>query len=278
MVLNGVVDGDDYYAGGSRTSQMDANEAASTFFTYCFEAGPDRCAFYGNASGPDKIEQRFSELLTELREHPIVVSDPELTQRPTLIGWKDLRSLFMSVLYDALGGFPDFAATLVELEQHDATSFFKSTRSAGVERPLNDTIRFYDGGQTYIQIMCADTNGRFNVSTFEQYVALDNYLRQQSFYGGDGNAIIYAICRGLDIKPPRSQVLNGKAARNSLAIYTQTELYYLGTVSANQTSSPILFMSSTLDPVTPLRSAKTVSSRFGGSALLTVERTGVRYS
>ncbi|KAK3082016.1 hypothetical protein LTS18_008158 [Coniosporium uncinatum] len=253
------VDGDDYYAGGSRTSQMDANEAASTFFTYCFEAGPDRCAFYGNASGPDKIEQRFSELLTELREHPIVVSDPELTQRPTLIGWKDLRSLFMSVLYDALGGFPDFAATLVELEQHDATSFFKSTRSAGVERPLNDTIRFYDGGQTYIQIMCADTNGRFNVSTFEQYVALDNYLRQQSFYGGDGNAIIYAICRGLDIKPPRSQVLNG-------------------TVSANQTSSPILFMSSTLDPVTPLRSAKTVSSRFGGSALLTVERTGVRYS
>jgi len=278
MVLNGVLDADDWYAGGRKTSQLDADKVAKTFFTYCFGAGPDRCAFYGNASGPDKIEQRFNELLIKLDEHPIVVSNPNVTSKPVRFGSGSLKALFFEDLYDASGHFPEFARTLVGLEQGDVTSLFESSGSAGSERPLNDSAPYHDDNQAHVQIICADTNGRYNVSSFEQYVAQDKYLRNQSLYGGEGEALVYAVCRGLDIKPPRSQILNGKAADSPLSVCTQDNLDHLGTVSANETSAPILFMSSTLDPVSPLRSAKIMSSRFGGSALLTVERTGVSYS
>lgn len=44
-----------------------------------------------------------------------------------------------------------------------------------------------------------------------------------------------------------------------------------GSVSANKTSSPILFIGKTLDPVTPLHSAMKVCSQFSGSAVLTVD-------
>jgi len=211
MVLDGVMDADDYYAGGSRIDQVDTNKAADTFFSYCFEAGPDHCPFYGNASGPEKIKQRFKELPTQLGEHPIVVSDPEVTSRPRLVGSEDVKSLFVQSLYNALETFPSFATTLMELEQRDATSLFRSSGGAGVERPLNETRVLYDDDQTQIQTICADANGHFNVSTFEQYVALDTYFRKLSFYGGEGQAFVYAFCRGLKIEPPKSQVLNGKA-------------------------------------------------------------------
>ena len=50
-----------------------------------------------------------------------------------------------------------------------------------------------------------------------------------------------------------------------------------GLVSANKTSSPILFVGTTNDPVAPLRSAKKMSSQFCGSAVLAVDGTGVSH-
>jgi len=97
-----------------------------------------------------------------------------------------------------------------------------------------------------------DTMRRYRV----RGVTRTDYLLNQSFYGGNTWAAIVGMpCRAFDIKPPESQVFSGL-------------------VSANKTSSPILFVGTTNDPVAPLRSAKKMASQFCGSTVLAVDGTG----
>jgi pimeloyl-ACP methyl ester carboxylesterase len=46
MVLDGVVDAQDYYNGGWRTSLLDADAVLDKFCEYCERAGSSRCALY----------------------------------------------------------------------------------------------------------------------------------------------------------------------------------------------------------------------------------------
>jgi hypothetical protein len=63
------------------------------------------------------------------------------------------------------------------------------------------------------------------------------------------------VCRSLNVKAPENQI-------------------FTGVPSADETSNPILFIGNTLDPVTPLRQAEKMSSKFGGSRVLTQDSVG----
>ncbi|CZR62825.1 uncharacterized protein PAC_12722 [Phialocephala subalpina] len=251
MILDGVVDADDYYTGGWETSLIDTDKAAASFFTYCYEAG-SLCAFNNNAINATQIEQRFFKIFEDIRQSPILISDPLLAFTPVLIAYQELKSYFFNALYDANTNFPTLASVLTDLEQRNGTSLGVASGRLFVGAPANYTDDTYLLGQVRTQIACMDANGRFNMSTFEKYEDHVQFLLNQSFYGGNTIAsVVGTPCGGLRIKSPQSQMFNGS-------------------VSANKTSSPILFISNTLDPVTPLHSAK-MSSQFGGSAVLTVD-------
>ena len=106
-------------------------------------------------------------------------------------------------------------------------------------------------------ILLLDQAGRFNLSSFDDYQSYVKSLVSQSFIGGNVLASFTASpCQKLDIKPPMSQ-------------------FFEGPVAANKTSNPMLFMGNVRDPITPLASAKKMSSQFPGSSVLTMNGTAV---
>ena len=211
MILDGVVDADDYYEGGWNMNLFDTDKAAKTFFTYCHQASPELCAFHGNASSPEQIERRFYKLFNDLREHPILISDPSVSFMPVLVGWQALKAVFLISMYDSIQKFPSLASILNDLEHGNGTSLAISSGRAFIEEPVNSTDEEYVSNYGRTQIACIDANGRFNMSTFEQYENHTDYLLNQSFYGGNTWAAMVGMpCRAFDIKPPESQVFSGR--------------------------------------------------------------------
>ena len=276
MILDGVVDADQYYRGEWASTLADTDKAAKSFFTLCYQAGQQRCAFHGNSSDADEIERRFFRLLENLKMHPILVSDPTLTSAPALIGWQDLITYFLEALYNSATNFPILALILSELENGNATTLGATLGRLSPYPPVDPSFKQYSPEQARTQIACIDSNGQYKASSFNEYVNFVHLMANQSFYGG----LLWASgfgspCAGLDIKPPISQAFNGKSSSNYVGMLMVKLIEYLGTVSANNTNSPILFIGNTLDPVTPLTSAKQMASQFKGSALLIAEGIAV---
>ncbi|KAF2965535.1 hypothetical protein GQX73_g8060 [Xylaria multiplex] len=93
-------------------------------------------------------------------------------------------------------------------------------------------------------IRCADSYRRNKLTTIEEFQSYVEYTVSKSKYIGD-------------IWP----------------IYAETLLYPIGGLNKT-TSFPILFASNTIDPITPLKSARKMSSQFPGSVLLLQEAVG----
>lgn len=211
MILDGNLDVDDYYNGTWLSIADSTDNAAKTFFRTCFEAGPELCAFRGNASSADQLEKRYLKLYNDLKERPVLVSDPLLSTTPILVGFRELYSVFYNALYHSTQNFPSLAQTLAELEQRNGTLLAIKSGRAFLDAPTPPDLDFYSLGAARTHIACIDANGRTNLSTFNAYQNHIKKLQSQTFYGSNIYAtIVTAPCRALGIKPPTSQVFKGK--------------------------------------------------------------------
>lgn len=269
MILDGVVEAEDYYTSGSFTSSVDADAAVRTFFTACFEAGPEVCVFHKNATSPDELEARYMAIYDSLKEEPIEVTDPSLGIPPFTVRWQDVSTAVFIATYTPTGalGFTALAQVLTELEQRNG-----NTLAFILGQMLLASRQGYDSREARSQISCADLNGRFNTSTYEEYVEYVSYQNNQSFYAGPTVSVIFtSVCRELHVFPPESQVFDG-ASKPTIRFFDHGRTdFAIGKAGANKTSVPILFIGNTLDPITPLRSAKKMSSLFAGSRVLTLD-------
>jgi pimeloyl-ACP methyl ester carboxylesterase len=253
IVVDGVVDGEDYYQGKWLFNLHDADEAAQYFFQSCYDAGEGgNCTFW--AESPPAIQARFQAIVDDMELHPI----PVTIEIPAFATVSDLRTVMASVLYQPLALFAAFASMLVDLEQRNATTLayevgvgFRSKDDCSSSIPAS-----FDDVEPRRFIACIDANGRYNLSTYDAWVEHANSLVALSKYMGEAWASATAInCRKLNIKAPASQVFEGYP-------------------SANHTSNPLLFISTAIDPVTPLRAAEKMVRRFGGARLLVQDSVG----
>ncbi|KAF2872346.1 TAP-like protein-domain-containing protein [Massariosphaeria phaeospora] len=254
MILDGVVDVEDYYLGKWESNLPDTDAAISSFFKYCFEGGEEACGFWSKS--PEAIETRFHAVLDNLRDNPIiVVGDVDF---PVIVTYSHFQLLLANVPYAPSALFPLLASTLTSLEQGNG-ALLASYLSLGqrVDECAIDPLTAPVGDLEPRQfIACTDGNGRFNLSTFDSFVAHVDLLVDQSHYLGETWAAGTSVnCRSLNIRAPESQI-------------------FTGTPSADSTSNPILFIGNTLDPVTPLRAAEKMSKLFGGARLLTQNSVG----
>ncbi|GJE95989.1 alpha/beta hydrolase [Phanerochaete sordida] len=236
------------------TQSLSSTDAAlESIYSACLAAGPSLCAIYENSTA--LIHARVHKLVMSLRTNPIpVVSDAPGV--PTLFGVVDYGVIvqqLLETLYNPYTTWPTAADALVQLEQGNATAVWASSMMAmfkGLGGAPPGPFKGPLDAKTAIE--CGDILGRVNVTfeqAHEQYEAAVNVSARFAPYWYPTGA---GMCNGWKMRS--RDTFNGSFITN--------------------TSTPILMISNTYDPVCPLASARNMSAGFGGSVLLQQNSTG----
>jgi pimeloyl-ACP methyl ester carboxylesterase len=200
MILDGVIDAEDYYRNGWRENLFQADEALNTFSTFCHQSGPNNCSFWGPS--PQNITDRLDNILAELKYHPIPVTGLDGTSTPGLATYSDLKQLMLLAVYFPLSEFPFLADILSGLENGNASSFITATE-------LIPGYLIPDDFDTMIK--CVDGYGRSNYTTIEDYEMYVDLLDGQSKYFGEvwPNNADGVLCRSVKLQIPDSVMFQG---------------------------------------------------------------------
>lgn len=238
MVLDGVVDAEDYYRRAWKSNLYDTDEELDSFIDACFEAGPKNCSFWSN--GAQDIRERLDTLLQDLKDQPIPIPTSDACPLPMLATYSDLKQLILQAMYTPLELFPTVATVLSSLEQGNTSAYAAAVTSGSIPaNPCN--YNYTETGTKDINrlIGCVDgVAGHGHYQTLQDLSQFKTYVRdvteQSSFFGevwtNNANAV---LCRSLDVSPPKT----GRLAESIL--------------ETRHTANPILFVTSELDPVTP---------------------------
>ncbi|KAJ1329920.1 alpha/beta hydrolase [Microdochium nivale] len=245
LVLDGVVNADEYYDNSWRQNVDSIDETYVRFAELCHAAGPGRCSLW--RPSPGNITARLDAIIEQFRKEPVPVTGLNLGGGglPDMVTYSDVKTLLWRTLYDPLVAFPRLADVLHAFESKGDV--------AGLRGQFVSLAGTYDSGSI---IMCADSHQRNRGRTASEFGEYAEYTILRSRYTGDVMPITMgnAKCRGMNPELPDSMVFQGPVGGN--------------------TSFPILFTSNTVDGVTPLLSARTMSSRFPGSVVLQQEAVG----
>ncbi|CRG89016.1 hypothetical protein PISL3812_06051 [Talaromyces islandicus] len=270
LILDGVVDPADHYAGRWLTQLQDSDKIVSQFCAYCFQAGPTKCPFY-TGSSPADVEERLTSILFHLKENPIAVVPQDDTTGPEMVTYNDVHLRLLSGLYFPFTMAESFFNLLIALESRNSSSHDLATVVTGKQAlltPLGCQQQGGSGGENAIldipyvsgvgafqSISCMDIGGSLNLTRPEFRAYLDELLGQSRWIGPSW-ARNKLACEGFTAKP---------AWKPALTFETQEW--------AN-TSHGLLIIGNTHDTVTPLRNARRVSTLFPGSVVLHQDSEG----
>ncbi|KAE8414634.1 hypothetical protein BDV36DRAFT_311737 [Aspergillus pseudocaelatus] len=245
MILDGVLNAEQYYNNYWTDNVEQMDEAIETFSTFCHSAGPEKCSFWGPT--PANITARMDGIVRQLLNHPVPLSGVGDQDLPTMVTYSDLKTLFLNTVYAPLARFPTMANILHQAERGNVSAL------AGMYDKSNSIT------DARLAITCTDSYRRNRLTTMEGFKIWVEYTISKSKYIGD----IYPtflegiLCRSFRPQLPDSMVVQDEISALSMP-----------------TSFPILFASNTIDPITPLESARKMSSRFAGSVVLMQEGVG----
>lgn len=198
MVLDGVLDADEYYDNDWRANldQMDAT--MNKFASFCHSAGPEKCSFWGPTSAD--ILTRIDSIIHQLQSHPVPISGAQSRGLPALVTYSDLKTLFINTVYVPLARFPVMADILHQLESGNASALAGTFDSLG-------SLTF-DAGRV---IQCADSYRRNKLTTIEEFRSYAEYTASTSKYIGDIIPIFFEtiLCRSVQPQLPDSMVVQG---------------------------------------------------------------------
>lgn len=197
MVLDGVVNAEQYYSSNWRDNVEQMDEALVGFATICHSAGSDGCPFWGPS--PDDIMNRLDTLVTDLQNHPIPVSGAQTGDVPQMVTVADLKSLFLTSVYNPGRYFPDMAEALHQLEQGNVTALVGLYDKQGVT------------SDTRLTIQCADAYRANKLTTLDEFKSHVEYTTSKSKYMGDIYPLFVEdiLCRSIRPQLPDSMVVQG---------------------------------------------------------------------
>ncbi|KAJ5591469.1 Peptidase S33 tripeptidyl aminopeptidase-like C-terminal [Penicillium hispanicum] len=260
-VLDGVVNMDMYYEGRGPNAVMDADAIFDRFGHYCDAVGFDGCPFYVDG-GPEAIKEAYWAIEEQILNASIPVM-ASFTRGPEVVTWTDLKAILRVAVYQPLIAFPVLAQVMSELAMGNYVPMadFKHRRHFGacpdtecsIAGPWSPACAREQDNSLYASaaILCTDAEHLSN-HTMESFQSVWDGLKSDSAALGDYWAQLELACVGWKAKPK----------------------YKFEGPWGSVTSHPMLFVSNTLDPVTPLHSAQHMSQKFPGSVLLQQDSEG----
>ncbi|KAL4950990.1 TAP-like protein-domain-containing protein [Aspergillus filifer] len=265
MILDGIVDAEDYYDLGWKSNLYDTDKALNFFFESCFNAGDIKntssgCAFWGRSIAD--IRSRLDIILAEIKYNPIPVpAGPDSScPLPMLATYSDLKQLVLQTIYTPATGFPELANVLAGLEKGNMSTYTAAVVGGIPTSPCNyapDSSTLKPDVNTLIRCVDGLAKGH-NLQDIRQFQDYVDVLTQQSEFFGEvwpNNANV-ATCRTLEVTLPTTGMLQDSI------------------LSSRHTATPILFLTNTIDPVSPQRGAHKMSTVFPGSVVLSQNSVG----
>ncbi|KAJ6455252.1 TAP-like protein-domain-containing protein [Mycena sanguinolenta] len=237
MLLDGVSDAEDYYSGMIPSFNFIKTWAA--FLQGCVSTGPHRCVLYEPTASA--IDAKMNHLQTMRTRPTTAVPDlSALAPSYAVVDYSFLRRTLFGSLYTpyGAGSFQDLAAALHALSLGNATALYQLA---------------IGGAGTPSSFFQCPTNASADVFQFL----------------GELDGPVAVVCN--DGKSVDVEGLTGWVACEGWPEYLKNNF----TISfKTNTSFPILLISNTADPVTPLVDAEKMSAGFDGSVLLLQDGPG----
>ncbi|KAK1750926.1 TAP-like protein-domain-containing protein [Echria macrotheca] len=248
VMLDGVVDADYYVSDMWDESLADADRVLDAFFRGCAEVGKE-CAFYREGDDADTIKARYDGVLQKLDDYPITFTHPEHFY-PVVLRREFLHQLTFMTLYSPTRGFIGLARLLDILAEGEYSTLGPMFADLQIYCRLPGTKATRAGYEAQRAIMCGDKTKPVNLTIPEIWEHFDTMTAFSRF--GDIWTQLLLQCDGWDIYPPRSESVPA----------------WGGDKTPIETAFPVLFLSNTFDPVTPLRAAVKMALRFKDAGLL----------
>ncbi|CRG83243.1 Tripeptidyl aminopeptidase [Talaromyces islandicus] len=262
MVLDGVVNVDDYAHGpGWLTNLDDTDEILEQFWRGCHEAGPSTCALASvSDSSASELRDRFWSWIAQLDDTPL----PVVTSKGfmVIVTGNDIRKFVGVALYDPIGSFKPLANTLQQAMAGNTTSLI--TSMIGLDL-IPDLENICPGKHNPLvlpearsAVLCGDGDDltHKDAAWWHKYV---QHLMDKSQLLGSYWSIIRFSCSSWPFRPNLSFKGPFKTPKA------------VPSLASGHPAAPLLFLSSRLDPVTPLKAARAVASNHPGAALVIQE-------
>ncbi|KAH7307935.1 hypothetical protein BKA65DRAFT_415280 [Rhexocercosporidium sp. MPI-PUGE-AT-0058] len=228
VVLDGVVDADEWIKYTGRNLINDADATFSTFFLYCHLAGPSACAFYKGTT-PHDIFLRFENIVTQL--DPVVAYANNWTNATAIeLLLLSMKSILFSNSYEPIFTFPSIAYGLVAVESVLPDLTLEKLDILEKKLGLNTTASVSDEILWGEATTCSDVGDVVKGNSLESFQGKIEEFEQVSFLAGESRVVGSFPCVFWNIT---------------------SDDRFTGPFGG-KTKNPILFVSNTLDPITPI--------------------------
>ncbi|MCJ1444099.1 MAG: hypothetical protein MMC23_004599 [Stictis urceolatum] len=254
VVLDGVVDANDYSNGAWQKNLQDTDAITRVFAERCVTAGPERCAI-AHWAGPQKdiamLIALVQNTINNLKDNPLTYFDPESPAPfPGILTYDEAVVVLFIFYYSPGQTFRIIADLLKSLEAGDAKALL------GFRQPLTcppPALPMFDPEAPGVAIRCTDAGSQTNMtkSVFRKHIET---LRSQTPFFWEYWSTLRMPCHGFE--PPQPE--------------DHDVWRFTGPFGA-ETANPILLASQRYDPVTPLRNAEYAADHlFPGAGVLNV--------
>lgn len=256
MVLDGVCDAmEDRKLSGFATSALGNVTDAwrDGVLGECVAAGPSRCELAKPINGEDVtlsgLEKRMDDLLASLKKRPMAAYLP--SDGPSLVTYSDVMRRIYSSLYDPTR-WPALATTLADLERGNTTLAAQIVApfwNFDPENPSKPSAPDYHN--LMAMVVCSDGYDAPRAPNLDWWVDEWKAMFAQEKIGSSQNFYYSFECQ------------------NFLKYWPNVAEVYRGTFN-NSLKNPVLLVSQTHDPATPLHNAKRLHSEMGQNARLVI--------
>ncbi|KAK5659122.1 hypothetical protein OQA88_1212 [Cercophora sp. LCS_1] len=254
VMVDGVVDAEPYESDVWEGSLMDTDKVLGTFFEGCVASGR-KCALFRVGDTAKDIQRRYERILEGLEASPATFTHPEYFF-PVVLRPLDIRAIVFRVLYAPVAGFPLLAGVLNSVYEgrYEQLSGLVQDLALTCQLPGGGYIPGMDDAQR--AIMCSDKRRPMNLTVEE----IMGYYQRTAKVSGFADIWMTAMlqCNGWDI----------------YKTHPVTKAEPWTSEKKVETDFPVLFLSNTYDPVTPLQAAVKMALKFKGAGLLEQKAAG----